>query len=198
MSIFDLLFLILLLAAVISLLATVWLGLRRKFVRARRILLRLLLCAGGYMAVVVIVSLVSPRRVLKPDATQCFDDWCIGVADFRQVPKGGDVAYYVDVRLSSHARRVSQRENNLTVYLTDREGRRYDPVADSSTAPFNVLLQPRESVVVSRSFLAPAEAKDLGLVITHEGGFPIGWFIIGYDTWFRKPAVVQLQQRATL
>ena len=195
MSIFDLLFLILLVAAVISLLATVWLGLRRKFVRARRILLSLLIFAGGYMAVVVIVSLVAPRRVLEPGATQCFDDWCTGVADFRQVPKGGDVAYYVDLRLSSRARRVSQRENNLTVYLTDREGRRYDPVASSSTTPFNVLLQPQESVVVSRSFLVPAEAKDLGLVITHEGGFPIGWFIIGYDTWLRKPAVVQLKQQ---
>ena len=47
--------------------------------------------------------------------------------------------------------------------------------------------------MASRSFLVPAEAKDVGLVVAHEGGFPIGWFIIGYGTWFRKPAVVQLQ-----
>jgi hypothetical protein len=31
----------------------------------------------------------------------------------------------------------------------------------------------------------------LGLEVAHEGGFPIGWFIIGYDTRFR---IVQLQQ----
>jgi hypothetical protein len=33
----------------------------------------------------------------------------------------------------------------------------------------------------------------VGAVIAHEGGFPIGWFIIGYDTWFRKPPLAPLQ-----
>lgn len=47
--------------------------------------------------------------------------------------------------------------------------------------------------MASRSFLVPAEAQGVGLVVAHEGGFPIGWFIIGYDAWFRTPAVVQLQ-----
>ncbi len=192
MSLFDLLFLGLLLAGVISLFAAVWLALRKRFGPAGRILRRLLLFAGAYMAVVVLVSLVAPRRYLKANATQCFDDWCVGVTEFRRVPEGGVVAYRVDLRLSSRARRVSQRENNVVVYLTDQQGRRYDPVAGTSATPINVRLQPRESLVTSRSFRVPAEAKVLGLVITHEGGFPIGWFIIGYDTWFRKPAVVRL------
>jgi hypothetical protein len=193
MSPFDLLFLGLSLASVIGLLAAVRLALRRKSRQAGRILLRLLMCAGVYMAVVVTVSLVSPRRVLKADATQCFDDWCIGVAGFTRLPESGGVTYRVDLRLTSRARRVSQRENNVVVYLTDQQGRRYDPLAGNSASPINVLLQPLESVVASRSFLVPAEAKNLGLVIAHEGGFPIGWFIFGYDTWFRKPAIVQLQ-----
>jgi hypothetical protein len=193
MSLFDLLFLGLSLAGVISLLAAVWLALRKQFGPAGRVLGRLLLCAGVYMAVVVIVSLVSPRRVLKADVTQCFDDWCIGIAEFRRVAEGGGVSYHVDLRLSSRARRVSQRENNVVVYLTDQQGNRYDPVAGASAAPTNVVLQPRESVVASRMFLVPAEAQNVGLVVAHEGGFPIGGFIIGYDTWFRKPAVVQLQ-----
>lgn len=69
MSLFDLLFLgFLLLAAVISLLAAVSLALRGQFGRAGRVLLRLLMCAGVYMAVVVIGSLVSPRRFLKAAA----------------------------------------------------------------------------------------------------------------------------------
>ncbi len=99
----------------------------------------------------------------------------------------------LDLRLSSRARRISQRENNMAVYLRDDRGRRYDPVARPSDTPFHVLLQPRESVVVSRAFLVPGDAAHLGAVITHEGGFPIGWFIIGYDTWFRKPPIVTLQ-----
>jgi hypothetical protein len=189
MGLFDLLFLALFFTAVTSLLAAGWLAVRRQFGRALRILWRLLLCAGVYMSIVIFVSLVLPRRVLDPETTQCFDDWCIAVAGFRRIPKG----YQIDLRLSSRARRVSQRENNLAVYLTDHEGRRYDPLAGSFNAPFNVLLRPQESALVSRSFPVPSEAKDIGLVVTHEGGFPIGWFIIGYDTWFRKPAVVQLR-----
>jgi hypothetical protein len=193
MSLFDLLFLGLSFAAAISLLAVVWLAVRGRFRGAGRVLLRLLLCAGVYMAVVVVVSLVAPRRILKADATQCFDDWCIGVAGFTRLPESGGANFRVDLRLSSRARRVSQRERNVVVYLTDQQGRRYDPLAVDSAAPFNVLLHPQESVVASRDFLVPAGARDLGLVVAHEGGFPIGWFIIGYDTWFRKPAIVQLQ-----
>ncbi len=101
--------------------------------------------------------------------------------------------YSVNLRLSSRARRVAQRERNLAVYLTDDRGGRYDPVGDYSGAPFSVLLQAGESAVVSRTFVVPAAAKGVALVAAHEGGFPIGWFIIGYDTWFRKPPLVQLQ-----
>jgi len=99
----------------------------------------------------------------------------------------------VELRLSSRARRVSQRERNLAVYLTDDQGRRFDPVAVNSDVPYSVLLRPQESVEVSRSFALPAEASGVGVVISHEGGFPIGWFIIGYDTWFRKPPVVMME-----
>ena len=193
MTIFDLLFLVLLLATVIALLTAVVFSFRRQFRRSGRILRRLGICAAAYMAVVVILSLVLPRRVLKPDAAECFDDWCIAVAGFKRLPEGSDVAYHVDLRLSSRARRVSQRENHLSVYLTDHQDKRYDPAERDSNTPFNVLLGPQESVVVNRVFRVPSAATDVGLVIAHEGGFPIGWFIIGYDTWFRKPAAVELR-----
>jgi hypothetical protein len=100
--------------------------------------------------------------------------------------------YRVEMELSNRGRRVSQRENNLVLYLTDDHGRRYDPLPESASVAFNLLLQPNESAFVSRSFLLPEAAKAVGAVITHEGGFPIGWFIIGSDTWFRKPPVVPL------
>jgi hypothetical protein len=145
------------------------------------------------MAAVIAVSLILPRRAVRIGDTQCFDDWCVSIAGFRRAAEGAHVSYNVDLLLSSRARRVSQRENNLAVYLTDDHGRRFDPVAGNSAAPFNVLLRPRDSVVVSRSFLVPAQAAEVGVVITHEGGFPIAWFIIGYDTWFRKPPVAKLQ-----
>ena len=100
--------------------------------------------------------------------------------------------YRVEMELSNRGRGVSQRENNLVAYLTDDQGRRYDPITDDTDVAFNVLLRSNESAVVSRSFLIPMSVKGVGAVITHEGGFPIGWFIIDYDTWFRKPQLVPL------
>jgi hypothetical protein len=139
------------------------------------------------------VSLILSRRMILAGDYQCFDDWCIAIAGYKQSPEGARIRYHLDLRPSSRARRISQRENNLAVYLTDNHGRRYDSVARGSSGAFNTLLQPRESIVVSRSFLVPAEASEVGAVIAHEGGFPIGWFIIGYDTWFRKPPLAPLQ-----
>jgi hypothetical protein len=191
MQLSDLVFILLFLTAVVTLLAAVWFALRRQFARSRRILFRLSAGAAIYMAIVVVTSLVLPRRVLSVGDPQCFDDWCVSIPAFRRVPETNRVAYGVDLRLFSRARRVSQRERNLAVYLTDNRGRRYDPVADQNAAALDVLLGPQESVVVSRSFAVPTEAQDVGAVVTHEGGFPIGWFIIGYDTWFRKPPIVR-------
>jgi len=192
MKLADLLFIVLFLATVSTLIAAAWFALQRQLTRAGRILLRLLICAAAYMAVVIAVSLILPRRVVQANDPQCFDDWCVSVAGFKRSPEGASVAYSLDLRLSSRARRISQRENSLAVYLTDDRGRRYDPQPDPSSTPFNVLLGPLESVVVSRRFLAPSDATGVGIVITHQGGFPIGWFIIGYDTWFRKPPITKL------
>ncbi len=192
MTIFDLLFIVLFLVTVSTLLAMVWFAIRRQFARVRRVLLRLLVGAAVYFAVVIAVSLILPRRVLRVGEPQCFDDWCVSVDGFKQTRDGARADYTVDFQLSSRARRISQRENNLAVYLTDGRNRRFDPLLGSSPAPFNVLLGPQESVVVSRSFLVPDDVTDVGAVITHEGGFPIGWFIIDYDTWFRKPTLIKL------
>ena len=98
MRIFDLLFLFLLLAATASLIAAAWFGFRKQFGRARRIFRTVLVGAGAYMAVVVLVSLIAPRGVLKQNSVQCFDDWCIGIAGFSRVPESADSVYRVNFR----------------------------------------------------------------------------------------------------
>ncbi len=192
MTLFDLLFLALALAAALALLAAAWAGVRGRLKRAGRLLGALLTGAAVYMAIVIAVSLVLPRRVVARGADECFDDWCIGVADANRSDDRAGAVYDVGLRLHNRARRVSQRERNLHVYLEDEAGRRYEAQADGSAAPFDVLLAPGDSIRTVRRFVAPAGVRHAGLVITHEGGFPIGWLIIGYDTWFRKPAIVPL------
>jgi hypothetical protein len=194
MMLTDLLFIVLFLVAVGTLFAAGWFAARGEFGHARRILLRVLVGAAAYMLVVIVVSLILPRRVVEVGEPQCNDDWCIAIAGYKRVPEGDHAEYKVELRLSSQARRISQRENHVVLYLTDQQGRRYDSVADESQVPFNVLLGPQESVVASRSFVVPGDAAEVGAVIAYEGegGFPIGWLIIGYDTWFRKPPLVKL------
>ncbi len=192
MSVFDLIFLALLAALALALVGAAVLTVRGKFRPAGRLFVRAALCFAAYMAVVVIVSALLPRETVTPGRDECFDDWCIAVNGVARIPKNRAAEYRVEFRLSSRARRVEQRELNLAVYLTDDRGTRFDPQNDPAETPFSVLLQPGDSVPAARTFLVPAAARELGLVITHQGGFPIGWFIIGYNTWFRKPPVIPL------
>jgi hypothetical protein len=62
----------------------------------------------------------------------------------------------------------------------------------ASKVSFDTLLQPGTSVIATRRFDVPGDARDLGMVYTHEGGVPIGWLIIGESGWFSQPALVRL------
>jgi hypothetical protein len=188
MSLFDLLFIALALSTLVALAVAAALAIGRRSGQSLRILRRLAFGALVYFAVVIAVSFFAPRRVLKLGEEQCFDDWCVAAESFSSRAS----SYLVDLRISSRARRISQRELNLAVYLTDRANHRYNPTSQPSDIPFSTVLAPGESVHLTRHFPVPAYARDLNLVIQHEGGFPIGWFIIGYDTWFRKPPLVLL------
>lgn len=192
MTSFDMLFILLFLLALVTALTAGVLALAGKFDSSRRIFVSLILAFAMYMAVVIGVSLILPRRVIAIGELQCFDDWCITVEKFEDTPKGNTLDYVVRFNLSSRAKRVSQRENDLVVYLTDARGGRFDPDPNPHDPPFNVLLGPGESVETTRSFHVPSNGGPVSVAITHHGGFPIGWFIIGYDTWFRKPPIVKL------
>jgi len=125
---------------------------------------------------------------------RCFDDWCIGVESIDLASQDSGAVYTAKIRLASRARRVSQREKNVVVYMSDDRGRRYDPVADPSATPISFLLGPGESVEITRRFRLPRDMHPAGLVIEHEGGFPIGWFILGDEAWFHKPTIVPIPQ----
>jgi hypothetical protein len=192
MTIFDLLFIAIFLATVVTLLGIAFFAIRGRGARALALLRAFCICAGVYLAMVVLASVFWPRTVLQVGDPRCFDDWCIAVENVTRQPSDRGNSYIVALRLSSTARRVFQREYNVVVYLTDNRGRRYDPTPQESAVSFNVQLGPLESVTATRAFNIPADAEELGLVITHEGGFPGGWFIIGEEAWFRKPTIVRL------
>ncbi len=70
------------------------------------------------------------------------------------------------------------------------KGRRYDPIPGSGTVPFDTKLQPGESVIATRRFDVPADARDLGFVYAHVGASfsPV----IGENELFHGPPLVRL------
>jgi hypothetical protein len=191
-NVFEPLFLLLVLVTVVTLVVAAMLAARGNLKRAGRVLRRLGIGAAVYFAVVIVVSILSSRRVYRVGDTQCFDDWCIAVMETRRTETPPTNRYEISLRLSNRARRVPMGEKGTVVYLTDRSGRRYDPLPDPAAVPLDTILQPGESLEATRRFEVPQEARDLGLTYTHEGGFPIGWLIISEGGWFQQPPIVRL------
>jgi hypothetical protein len=180
MSIFDLLFILLFFASIATLLTAAVLAVRGRGTRALRILRVYAIGFGLYMGIVLAVALATPRRILNLPEDRCFDDWCAAVQNVDRTPSATGVSYIVTLRLSSRARRVSQRARGSYVYLSDDRGRRFDPSPDAAEPPFDVLLDPGQAVETKRSFTVPNDAREIGAVVVHEGSycFP-GCFIIG-------------------
>ena len=192
MTIFEPLFLLFVLAAAIVLISAVVAAVRGRRANARRRLTLLGIASAIYMLVVLTVSVATPRRSYRVGDTRCFDDWCIAVT---RATRATPTTMVVGLRLSSRAKRVPQRELGTVVYLSDSAGRRYDPAVDSRAIPLDVLLQPGQAVETQRTFAVPSDARGLSLVYTHEGGFPIGFFIIGENEWAHGPPLVHLDSR---
>ncbi len=194
MTIFDLLFLALALASVVTLATAGGAALAGRGARALEIGKTWALGLAAYMALVAVVSLVLPRRILGIGEPLCSDDWCFVVTGVETASAGRAPGYRVGLRIFSRALRVWQREHGVSLYLAGADGRRYLPWALPDDVPLDVPLAPGQSVCASRTFDAPAGLRAPALVIRRESGFPIGWFIIGYETWFRKPAIVRLER----
>jgi hypothetical protein len=195
MNIFDLLFIALFLSAVVSLATAGVAAARGKRASALRILRILGVGATIYFGIVCIVSAATPRKTLNPGDPQCFDDWCISVEGAQRVSESSAISYDVTIQISSRAKRISQRENSVFVYLTDDRWRRFDAIPQDHETPFNTLLGPSESVSMHRIFQLPADARGVGAVVAHEGGalgcFP-GCLVITENDWFHKPVVTRL------
>ena len=192
MTIFDLIFIAVFFATVIMLVVvaiTVIRGRRRQaFVIARG----LVLFDVAYLLVIVVVSLATPARVLHLHEPQCFDDWCLSVEQVESTLSGAESTYTTTLRLFSRARGRAQRENGVSVYLLDEQGRRYEPMDEPHSVSLNVMLSPGESANATRKFTVPADVNNPVLVVAH-GRFP-GMFIIGdSQSLFHRPSIVRFQ-----
>jgi len=184
MLVFEFLFLTCLFLAGGALVAAVFSSTRR-----RRILRWLGICTAIYILTVVVVSFFSNRKEYRIGDQQCFDEWCIMVANSNRTQVGSKMIYNLQLILTSHSRGRPQGEKGTVVYLIDSQGRRYDPIA--SSVPFDTKLQPGQSMTALRRFELPLDARNVGMIYAHIGA---NWApIIGENEWFSGPPVVWLQ-----
>lgn len=188
MTLSDLLFVALVLASAGVLLIAGFSLMRGRFRRALSLLGGLALGLTLYVGLIVAVSLLASPRELAFGENRCFDDWCIAVEDVSRTSSATGATYTATLRLSNRARRVSQRENGIVVFLQDASGWRFSAAADPAAAPFSILLEPGQSLTTRRVFEVSNASMPLFLAIAHEGGarFP-GVFIIGDDSSIAHP-----------
>ena len=142
MGLFDLLFIVLFLATVAMAISAAVLAIRGRRARALALLRGWLIGAAAYIGLVAVTSLFWPRRVSQIGEQRCFDDWCITVENATRRPVGSQAVYTVNLRVSSTARRVTQRELGVVVYLTDDRAGVTTPCRTKRSCPSACNLDP--------------------------------------------------------
>ena len=208
----DLLFIVIVLASVVTLAAAAVSALRGRRQYAARLLVRYLALAAVYLVALVIVSLVSPQRVLAIGEDRCFDDWCIAVENVAITPELGQgehllrangAFYVVTVRLSNHARGRDQRAASAAIHLIDHQDRWHDASPGGQRAyeeahgpivPLTATIPLGQSLTTVQVFDLPLDAHDVGLAVEHPAGFSPGRLIIGDEaSLLHKPTIVRLE-----
>ncbi|HEU5346150.1 MAG TPA: DUF4352 domain-containing protein [Ktedonobacterales bacterium] len=209
MSVFDLLFLASLAGGAAALTSAVMVAASGRWAAARAILLALVGYALLYTLAIVAVAEFTPQRTIPMGQPQCFGDWCTAVASASQtgaLTAGGQTVaaqgrfLVVTLRVTSTAKRVSQREQISDVYLLDHAGRRYEISvpgqnalidAGQSGQLLDTLIDPGASFTHTVVFDTPADDTGFAIVIAHDTFPDIA--IIGDDqSLFHRPTLMRV------
>jgi len=196
MTIFDLIFLACVLASAITLIVAAIAALRGRRATAARVLVVYGVCVALYLATSLAVAYLRPQRIRATFEPWCFDDWCLQVQKVDSAPAGPKLAYRVDFRIFSTARRATQRANGAWLYLFDERHRLYAPNPDSAATPLDAELAPLASLETARVFEVPADVQTLGLITGHPGPYcgAFNVLFIGQATClFDRPEMIRLK-----
>jgi hypothetical protein len=194
MTLWDLLFIAAVLATVGTAFTVLVLLVTRRADSARRLAIGWLSIAAAYAILALAVDAVASQRIIRESQPWCFDDWCLTVSGVASAARADGSAYTVSMRISSTARRISQRAAGAWIYVVDAEGRRYAPDSTAG-APLDALLGPGESVDLQRTFVLPSGIEPVGLITGHGGPYcgAMSWLIVGGGgCLFGKPTMIRL------
>jgi hypothetical protein len=148
-----------------------------------------------YLCVLVGVSLAQRQRVVAIGEPRCFDDMCFTVTGVEELPgfliRDGRRLVRVSVRVTNRGRKA-QSEGLLLGYLVDSQGRIWEASPGVNGVGLTAKVSGGDSVVCQPVYKVAADAKGLGLVLTH-GRWQPGVLVIGdSDSWLHKKTVVAL------
>jgi len=121
---------------------------------------------AAYPIVLVSVSLLSPQTTVKVGDSYCADIWCIGIDQVNTTRRGEEIVYKLDAHIFSDANAVkTSAKKEISLYLVDDRGRRFPLVSDPSAIPFDVTLNPHQSISTALTSVTTADVRQLFLVI---------------------------------
>jgi hypothetical protein len=183
MTIFDLLLIVVVLAAVLGFVIALFQAFTGHLRAALGTFMALVAGLAIYVVTICIVSLSSAQKVKALGEPDCSDDWCMSPikASFRE----SMVA--VEFRVWSRAKRVTQREYGVNPFLMDERGERYASV-ESNGPPFDQAVAPDEQFTTVRSYRLRSGAATVDLVL--RDGFGPDAFVIGASQSLLHPRTV--------
>jgi hypothetical protein len=150
MRIFDLVFIVIFLSSASTLIRSLCLAVRGRTGQAGHVFLRLVFFWAVYMAIVIGVSLGTPRRWIAKGSETCFDEWCITALKGERT----GAAYAVAVRVTSHSLGRPQRASDGDLELWDRQNYVYH-ARPACAQRMQSMLRPGESFELTCEFDVP-------------------------------------------
>lgn len=181
--------LLLVLASIVTWIASAILAAIGQRRRARRVLLRWGIGVAAYAGILVVLALRPHDREFKTGVPFCDDDVCGSIESIAKTPApSGEVAYRLDFQLFSTANRGPRSAKGAALYLSDRHNRRYFPVEDPSAIPFDVSIQPGQPVNTSLTFHVPSDARPVffNVGVNH---LQYASFVIGNGDLLHNPRI---------
>jgi hypothetical protein len=184
-NISELFFILCALAFAIAVVRLVLKIVRRRWLEARRLGVRLAAATLGYLSVVAIASAATPRRWVNLGEEQRFDDWALTILTAERSPEG----YRLTIRVANRGRGRAQSAPDADVLLVAADGRRFECRPAPGERSLRSVVQAGESFETVRVFDVPRDAALLGADVVH-GAWP-EWFIVGDrgSIFHRRPLV---------
>ena len=207
MSIFDLLFLLIVLGSIATLILALIATLRRRWPLARRSALILIAIWVFYLGAGTLLAVATPQKTIAIGQDRCFDEMCFAVPSVHRAPAIGTtqasgIFQVVTIRISSQSRGRVQHESGRIATILDQSGTTYlpSPIGTQAFATINGPqpslesdLDPAQTLTTNVVFDIPTTAPHPALALSSNLTFYPPRLILGDPMHFlHKPTITPL------